>query len=83
MSDSATPWIIAHWAPLSIEFSRQEYWSGEPFPSSGGLPNLGIELRSPTVQADSLSEPPGREGHKGMEEMVMNKGTEGREGTEK
>ena len=51
--------------------------------SSGGLPNAGIELRSPTVQADSLSEPPGREGHKGMEEMVMNKGTEWREGTEK
>ena len=74
---------LAHQAPLSMGFPRQEYWSGLPFPSSGGLPNLGIELRSPTVQADSLSEPPGTEGHKGMEEMVMNKGTEGREGTEK
>ena len=41
-------------APLSMEFSRQEYWSGLPFPSPGDLPNLGIELRSPALQADSL-----------------------------
>ena len=39
---------IAHQAPLSMEFSRQEYWSGLPFPSSGDLPNLGIELASLT-----------------------------------
>ena len=40
-------------APLSMEFSRQEYWSGLPFPSPGGRPNPGIEPRSPTLQADS------------------------------
>ena len=46
---------------LSMEFSRQEYWSGLPFPSSGDLPNRGMELRFPALQADSLpSEPPGR-----------------------
>ena len=50
-------------APLSMEFSRQEYWSGLPFPSPGDLPNPGIELKSPELQADSLpSEPPGRPG---------------------
>ena len=42
-------------------FSRQEHWSGLPFPSPGDLPNPGIELRSPTLQADALtSEPPGK-----------------------
>ena len=44
-----------------MEFSRQEYWSGLPFPSLGDLPNPGIELRSPTLQADTLpSEPQGK-----------------------
>ena len=44
-----------------MEFSRHEYWSGCPFPSPGNLPNPGIELKSPTMQADSLpSEPPGK-----------------------
>ena len=43
-----------------MEFSRQEYWSGLPFPSPGDLPNPGIKPRSPTLQADALpSEPPG------------------------
>ena len=51
---SKTPWTIAHQAPLSMEFSRQEYWSGLPFPSPGDLPDLGIEPGSPTLQADSL-----------------------------
>ena len=47
-------------APLSIEFPRQEYWSGQPFPSPGDLPDLGIELPSPAFQAYSLpSEPLG------------------------
>ena len=56
-----TPWTVAHQAPLSIGFSRQEYWSGLPFPSPGGLPNPGIEPRSPALQADALtSEPPGK-----------------------
>ena len=54
------PWTVAYKAPLSIEFSRQEYWSGLPFPSPGDLPHPGIEPRSPTLQADTLpSEPPG------------------------
>ena len=58
---SATPWTVAHQAPLSMEFSRQECWSGLPFSSSGDLPNPGIKPRSPAVQADSsLSEPPGK-----------------------
>ena len=59
-----TSWTVAHQAPLSIEFSRQEYWSGLPFPSPGDLPNLGTELGSPALQADSLpSEPPGKPQH--------------------
>ena len=55
-----TPWTIACQAPLSMEFSRQGYWSGLPFPSPGDLPNPGIEPRSPAVQADSLLKPPGK-----------------------
>ena len=48
-------------APLSMEFSRQEYWSGLPFPSPGDLSNPGIKPGSPALQADSLlSEPPGK-----------------------
>ena len=54
------PWIVAHQAPLSMGFSRQEYQSGLPFPSPGDVSDPGIEPRSPTLQADSLaSEPPG------------------------
>ena len=61
MSDSATPWTIACQAPLSMEFSRQEYWSEMPFPSPGDLPDPRIELGSPALQADSLpSEPLGK-----------------------
>ena len=57
----ATPWTVAYQAPLSMGFSRQEYWSGLPFPSPGDLPNPGIKLESPTLQADALtSEPPGK-----------------------
>ena len=54
-----TPWTVSHQVPLSMEFSRQEYWSGWPFPSLGGLPDPAIEPRSSTLQADSLpAEPP-------------------------
>ena len=61
MSNSATPWTVACQAPLSMEFSRQEYWSGLPFPSPGDLPDPGIVPGSPALQADSLlSEPPGK-----------------------
>ena len=56
-----TPWTIACQAPLSMVFSRQEYWSGLPFPSPGDLPDPGIEPWSPALRADSLpSEPSGK-----------------------
>ena len=56
-----TQWSVAHQAPQSMGFSRQEYWSGLPFPSAGDLPDPGIELGSPALQADALpSEPPGK-----------------------
>ena len=51
----ATPWTAAHQAPLSTGFSRQEYWSGLPFPSPGDLPDPGIKPESPALQADDLS----------------------------
>ena len=62
MSDSfVTPWALVHEAPLSTGFSRQEYWSGLPFPSPGDLPGPGIEPASPALQVDSLpSKPPGK-----------------------
>ena len=50
----ATPWTVACQAPLSMRFSRQEYWSELLFPSPGGLPDPGIEPRSPGLQADSF-----------------------------
>ena len=49
-----TLWTVAYKAPQSMEFSRQEYWSGLTFPSPGDLPNPGIEPRSPALQADAL-----------------------------
>ena len=56
-----TPWTLAHQAPLSMELSRQEHWSGLPFPSRGDFSNPGINSRSSTLRADSLlSEPPGK-----------------------
>ena len=48
-----TPWTVALQAPQSMEFSRQEYWSGLPFPSPGDLPKPGIKPRSPAWQADT------------------------------
>ena len=54
-----TAWTVAHQDPVSMGFSRQEYWSGLPFLSPGDLPNPGIEPRSPALQAGPLpSEPP-------------------------
>ena len=56
-----TPWTAACQVPLSTGFSREEYWSGLPFPSPGDLLNPGIEPKSPALQADALlSEPPGK-----------------------
>ena len=51
VSDSATPWTVAQQAPLSMGFFRQEHWSGLPFPSSGDLPDPGIEPTSPVSPA--------------------------------
>ena len=56
----AIPWTVAHQAPPSMGFSREEYWSELPFPSPGDLPDLGIEPSSPALQADSL--PPSHQG---------------------
>ena len=58
-SHSVTPWTVAHQAPLSMGFSRQEHWSGLLCPPAGDLLDPAIEPRSPALQADSsLSEPP-------------------------
>ena len=56
----ATPWTVAYQAPPSMGFSRQEYWSGLPFPSPGDLPDPGLKPGSPALHVDALpSEPPG------------------------
>ena len=61
----ATLWTVTYQAPPSMRFSRQEYWSGLPFPSPGDPPNPGITPGFPTLQADTLpSEPPGKVTHK-------------------
>ena len=58
------PWDVAHQAPLSMEFSRQEYWSGFSFPPAGNLPNPRIEPKSPTSAGGFLTtEPPGKPSH--------------------
>ena len=53
-----TPWTVAYQAPPSMEFSRQAYWSGLPFPSPGDLPGPGIKPGSPALQADTLLSKP-------------------------
>ena len=65
----ATPWTVPHQAPPSMGFSRQEYWSGLPFPSPGDLPNPGTEPGSPALQADILSSEPPKKSN--MEEVVF------------
>ena len=62
VSDSlATPWTVACQAPLSMEFSRQEYWSGLPFPPPGDLPDPGVEPTSPALAGGFFTaEPPGK-----------------------
>ena len=63
-----TPWTIASQAPPSMEFSRQAYWSGLPFPSPGDLPDPGFKPRSPALQADALlSELPGNPWSRGSQ----------------
>ena len=51
----ATTWTVTHQTPPSMGFSRQQYWSGFPFSSPGDLPNPGLEIRSPTLQADAFT----------------------------
>ena len=64
MSNSVTLWTVACHTPLSMEFSRQEYWSGLPFPSPGDLPHPGVKLMSPVAPALAggffTTEPPGK-----------------------
>ena len=61
MSDSLRLWTVAHQAPLSMGFPRQEYWSGLPFPSPGDLPNPGIKLASPALPGKFFTAgPPGK-----------------------
>ena len=68
----ATPWTVAHQASPSMGFSRQEYWSGLPFPSPGDLPNPGIEPESPALEADALtSEPPGKPKNTGVGSLFL------------
>ena len=67
-----TPWAVALQAPLSMEFSRQRYWSRLPFPSPGDLPNPGIEPRCPALQADSLpAEPQGKPNNTGVGSLSL------------
>ena len=66
-----TPWTVAYQAPPSMRFSRQECWSGLPFPSPGDFSDPGIEPGSPALRADALpSEPPGNIG-KDMEKKQL------------
>ena len=71
-----TPWTVACQASLSTEISRQEYWSGQPFPSPGDRPNPGIKPRSPTLQVDSVpSESPGKPKNTGVGSLSLLQGT--------
>ncbi len=68
----ATPWTVAHQAPLSMGFSRQEYWSGLPFPTPGDLPNPGIKPGSPAWLADPLpAEPQGKPKNTGVGSLSL------------
>ena len=70
-----TPWTVAYQAPPSNGFSKQEYWSGLPFPSPRNLPNPGIKRRSPTLQADSLpTEPKGKPKSTGVGSLSLLQG---------
>ena len=59
---SVIPWSVAHQAPLTVEFSKQKYWSGLPFPSPGELPDPGIKPASPALASGLFTtEPPGKQ----------------------
>ena len=67
-----TPWTVARQAPLSMGFSRPEYWSGLPFPPPRDLPDPGIKPRSPTLQADSLpAKPQGKPKNTGVGSLSL------------
>ena len=71
----AIPKTVSYQASPSMDFSRQEYWSGLPFPSPEDLPNPGIEPRYPALQADSLpSEPPGKPKNTGVGSLPLLQG---------
>ena len=75
VSDSVTPWTVACQAPLSMDFSRQEYWRGLPCPLPGNLPNPGIKPESPALQVDSLlPEPPGKPKNTGVGSVSLLQG---------
>ena len=64
--------FVTPWAIQSMEFSRPEYWSGQPFPSPGDLPNPGIKPRYPALQMDSLpAEPPGKPKNTGVGSLSL------------
>ena len=67
----ATPWTVAYQDLPSMGFSRQEYWSGLPFPSPGDLPDPGIEPGSPTLQADALPSEPPRKSEEGLNKICF------------
>ena len=72
MSDSGTPWTVVCQALLSVEFSRQENWSGLPYPSPGDLLDPWIEPRSPALQTDSLPpESPGKPKNIGVGSLLL------------
>ena len=71
----AASWTVARQVPLSMGFSRQEYWSGLPCLPPGDLPNPEIEPRSPALQADSLlSQPPGKPKNTGVSSLSLLQG---------
>ena len=75
VSDSVTPWTVAHQALLPMGFSRQEYWSGLPRSPPGDLSDPGTEPWSPALQVDSLpSEPPGKPKNTGVGSLVPSPG---------
>ena len=74
VSNSATPWTVAHQAPLSMGFSRQEHWSSLPCPPPGDLSNAGIKPTSPVLQVDLPSEPPGKPQNTGVGSLSLLQG---------
>ena len=72
LTHTLTMFMDMPWSIQSMEFSRPEYWSGQPLPSSGDLPNPGIEPGSPALQGDSLpAEPPGKPKNTGMGSLSL------------